>query len=51
VVFGPLYLMVYAHRKPVAEIGSILDAAAVIMQRIPALARVPGTAPDLPSGV
>jgi hypothetical protein len=51
VVFGPLYLMVYAHRKPVAEIGSILDAAALITQRIPALVRAPEAAPDLPSGV
>jgi Protein of unknown function (DUF3137) len=51
VVFGPLYLMVYAHRKPVAEIGSILDATALITQRIPALVRVPEAAPDLPSGV
>jgi hypothetical protein len=51
VVFGPLYLMVYAHRKPVAEIGSVLDAAALITQRIPALVRTPEAAPDLPSGV
>jgi Protein of unknown function (DUF3137) len=51
VVFGPLYLMVYAHRTPVAEIGSILDATALITQRIPALVREPQVAPDLPSGV
>ena len=51
VVFGPLYLMVYAHRKPVAEIGSLVDATALIMQRIPALVRAPEAAPDLPSGV
>ncbi len=51
VVFGPLYLMVYAHRKPVAEIGSVLDATALITQRIPALVRAPEAAPDLPSGV
>jgi hypothetical protein len=39
VVFGPEYLMVYAHRKPVAEIGAMFDATALIAQRIPALAR------------
>jgi hypothetical protein len=39
VVFGPEYLMVYANRRPVAEIGAIFDAAALISQRIPALVR------------
>jgi hypothetical protein len=39
VVFGPEYLMVYAHRRPVAEIEAILDATALIAQRIPALVR------------
>jgi hypothetical protein len=43
--------MVYAHRKPVAEIGVLLDATALITQRIPALVRAPEAAPDLPSGV
>jgi len=37
VVFGPGELIVYAHRKPVAEIGALFDAAIVVMQRIPAL--------------
>jgi len=39
VVFGPAYLMVYAHRRPVAEIGAIFDATALVVQRIPALVR------------
>jgi hypothetical protein len=39
VVFGPAYLMVYAHRRPVAEIGAIFDATVLIEQRIPALVR------------
>jgi hypothetical protein len=39
VVFGPDYLMIYAHRLPVAEIGAILDATAAVSQRIPALVR------------
>ena len=39
VVFGPEYLMVYAHRRPVAEIGAIFDATVLIEQRIPALVR------------
>jgi hypothetical protein len=39
VVFGPEYLMVYAPRRPVAEIGAIFDATALIAQRIPALVR------------
>ena len=39
VVFGPEYLMVYAHRRPVAEIGVIFDATVLIEQRIPALVR------------
>jgi hypothetical protein len=37
VVFGPEFLMVYAHRRPVAEIGAIFDATALIAERIPAL--------------
>ena len=41
VVFGPQYLMVYAHRKPVAEIGALFDATALLSQRIPAIARTP----------
>jgi hypothetical protein len=39
VVFGPEYLMVYAHRRPVAEIGAIFNATAAVVQRIPALVR------------
>jgi hypothetical protein len=39
VVFGPDYLMVYARRLPVAEIGAVLDATASVSQRIPALVR------------
>ena len=39
VVFGPEYLMVYAHRRPVAEFGPLFGAAAAIVQRIPALVR------------
>jgi hypothetical protein len=39
VVFGPQFLMVYAHRQTVAEIGALFDAAALIVQRIPALVR------------
>jgi|SRR5580704_12517687 hypothetical protein len=39
VVFGPEYLMVYAHRRPVAEIGALFDATALITGRIPALVR------------
>jgi hypothetical protein len=40
VVFGPDYLMVYARRLPVTEIGGLLDAIAAVSQRIPALVRV-----------
>jgi hypothetical protein len=39
VVFGPEYLMVDAHRLQVAEIGALFDAAALIVERIPALVR------------
>jgi hypothetical protein len=39
VVFGPQELMVYAHRKPVAEIGALFDAATLVLQRIPAMVR------------
>jgi hypothetical protein len=49
-VFGPEYLMVYAHRRPVAVIGALFDATALITQRIPALARA-GTAPEPGPGV
>jgi hypothetical protein len=31
--------MVYAHRLPVAEIGALFDATALVVQRIPALVR------------
>jgi hypothetical protein len=50
VVFGPVDLMVYAHRKPVAELGAMFDAAALITQRIPAIVRAqPASSP--PAGV
>ncbi len=39
VVFGPQELMVYAHRKPVAELGVLFDAATLVLERIPALVR------------
>ena len=39
VVFGPDYLMVYARRLPVAEIGAVLDATAAVSMRIPELVR------------
>ena len=39
VVFGPGDVMVYAHRQPVAEIGALFDATALVVQRIPALVR------------
>jgi hypothetical protein len=39
VVFGPEYLMVYTHRRPVSAIGPLLDAAVTVTQRIPALVR------------
>jgi hypothetical protein len=39
VVFGPGDVMVYAHRLPVAEIGALFDATALVVQRIPALVR------------
>ncbi|MHB8489268.1 MAG: DUF3137 domain-containing protein [Candidatus Dormibacteria bacterium] len=39
VVFGPLCLMVYAHRRPVTEVGGIFDATTLVAQRIPALVR------------
>src|ERR1017187_1449735 len=39
VVFGPEDLMVYAHRRPVAEIGPLFGAAAAIVQRIPGVRR------------
>jgi hypothetical protein len=37
VVFGPLFLMVYTHRRPVAELGALFDATALVTERIPAL--------------
>ncbi len=50
VVFGPVDLMVYAHRKPVTELGAMFDAAALIVQRIPAIVRAqPASSP--PAGV
>ena len=39
VVFGPEDVMVYAHRKAVAELGAMFDATALLIGRIPALAR------------
>jgi hypothetical protein len=39
VVFGPEDVMVYTHRLPVAEIGALFDATALIVQRVPALVR------------
>src|ERR1019366_2365200 len=36
VVFGPLFLMVYTHRRPVAELGALFDATALVTERIPA---------------
>jgi hypothetical protein len=42
-VFGDEYLMLYTHRKPVAEIGAILDATATVSRRIPALVRARST--------
>jgi hypothetical protein len=39
VVFGPGDVMVYTHRLPVAEIGALFDATALIVQRIPTLVR------------
>jgi hypothetical protein len=50
VVFGPVQMMVYAHRQSVAELGAMFDAAALVVQRIPALART-GPAPDPAAGV
>lgn len=50
VVFGPVDLMVYAHRKPVAELGAMFDAAALITQRIPAIVRAQPTSSP-PAGV
>jgi hypothetical protein len=49
VVFGPVNLMVYAHRKQVAELAAMFDAAALIAQRIPAMVRTqPVSAPAPP---
>ena len=49
VVFGPVELMVYAHRRPVAELGAMFDAAALVVQRIPALVRArTATEPQAP---
>jgi hypothetical protein len=50
VVFGPMYLMVYAHRQQVAELGAMFDAAALIAQRIPAIVRAqPASVPPPPA--
>jgi hypothetical protein len=52
VVFGPEEMMVYAHRRPVTELGAMFDAAALIGQRIPALARTgPAPSADPTAGV
>jgi hypothetical protein len=48
VVFGPMYLMVYAHRQQVAELGTMFDAAALIAQRIPAIVRAQPASVPLP---
>ena len=48
VVFGPMYLMVYAHRQQVAELGAMFDAAALIAQRIPAIVRARPASVPLP---
>lgn len=45
VVFGPEYLMVYAHRRTVAEIAGLFDATAAVAQRIPAMVRAQLGAP------
>jgi len=39
VVFGPEYLMVYAHRRPVEEIRGLFDATVRVSRRIPDLVR------------
>lgn len=39
VVFGPEYLMVYAHRRPVEEIRGVFDATIAVSRRIPDLVR------------
>jgi hypothetical protein len=51
VVFGPVELMVYAHRQSVAELGAMLDATALVASRIPALVRTSGPPADSPAGV
>jgi hypothetical protein len=51
VVFGPVELMVYAHRRPVAELGAMFDAAALVVQRIPALVRSRTVTGAQPPGV
>jgi hypothetical protein len=48
IVFGPEYLMVYNHRKPVVEIAPIFDAAVAVTQRIPALVRARCGQPSAP---
>jgi hypothetical protein len=48
VVFGPDTLMVYDHRKPVAEIAPIFDATVTVSQRIPALVRARYGRPPAP---
>jgi hypothetical protein len=48
-VFGPAEMMLYAHRRPVAELGAMFDAAALVVQRIPALVRArTATEPQAP---
>jgi hypothetical protein len=49
VVFGPDSLMVYSHRRPVAEIAPLFDATVVVTQRIPALVRARTGQPPAPT--
>ncbi len=49
VVFGPEYLMVYAHRRPVAELAAIFDATSAMAQRIPAIVRSQFADPSPPA--
>jgi hypothetical protein len=49
VVFGPDSLMVYSHRRPVAELAPLFDATVVVTQRIPALVRARIGQPPAPT--
>jgi hypothetical protein len=51
VVFGPVEMMLYAHRRPVADLGAMFDAAALVAQRIPALVRTSTAAVPQTPGV